>query len=86
MNLAIIGSGGREHALCYKLRQSKEVKKIFCIPGNAGTKNLAENIEHDLKNFDGIYKIIKEKISILYWLVLRNRWLTVLWIFYQKIM
>ena len=57
----IIGSGGREHALCYKLRQSKEVKKIFCIPGNAGTKNLAENIEHDLKNFDGIYKIIKEK-------------------------
>ena len=61
MNLAIIGSGGREHALCYKLRQSKEVKKIFCIPGNAGTKNLAENIEHDLKNFDGIYKIIKEK-------------------------
>ena len=35
MNLAVIGSGGREHALCYKLRQSKEVKKLYCIPGNA---------------------------------------------------
>ncbi len=61
MNLAVIGSGGREHALCYKLGQSKEVKKIFCIPGNAGTKKLAENISEDLSNFEGIYKIIKEK-------------------------
>ncbi len=61
MNLAVIGSGGREHALCYKLRQSKEVEKLFCIPGNAGTKKLAENISEDLSNFSGIYKIIKEK-------------------------
>ena len=61
MNLAVIGSGGREHALCYKLRQSKEIEKLFCIPGNAGTKKLAENISEDLSNFDGIYKIIKEK-------------------------
>ena len=61
MNLAVIGSGGREHALCYKLGQSKEVKKLFCIPGNAGTKKLAENINEDLSNFEGIYKIIKKK-------------------------
>ncbi len=61
MNLAVIGSGGREHALCYKLRQSKEVKKLFCIPGNAGTKKIAENISEDLSNFDAIYKVIKEK-------------------------
>jgi len=61
MNLAIIGSGGREHALCYKLRQSKEIKRLFCIPGNAGTKKLAENINEDISNFDGIYKIVKEK-------------------------
>ena len=61
MNLAVIGSGGREHALCYKLRQSKEVKKLFCIPGNAGTQKIAENINEDLSNFEGIYKIIKEK-------------------------
>ena len=37
MNIAIIGSGGREHALCFKLSESQNVKKIFCIPGNAGT-------------------------------------------------
>tara|TARA_Y100000590_G_scaffold91963_1_gene103918 strand:- start:3546 stop:4841 length:1296 start_codon:yes stop_codon:yes gene_type:complete len=61
MNLAVIGSGGREHALCYKLKQSKKVDKLFCIPGNAGTKELAENINEDPSNFDKIYKIIKKK-------------------------
>ena len=44
MNLAIIGSGGREHAICYKLKQSSIVKKLICIPGNAGTEEVAENI------------------------------------------
>ena len=39
MNLAVIGSGGREHAICYKLRQCLKVKKIICIPGNAGTQS-----------------------------------------------
>ena len=37
MNLAVIGSGGREHSICYKLKQSSKVKKIICISGNAGT-------------------------------------------------
>ena len=44
MNLAVIGSGGREHSICYKLKQSSKLKKLICIPGNAGTKNIAENI------------------------------------------
>ena len=61
MNLAVIGSGGREHALCYKLRESKELKNLICIPGNAGTKQIAENIQENLSNFEGIYKIIIEK-------------------------
>ena len=61
MNLAVIGSGGREHALCYKLKQSKEIKKIYCIPGNAGTKKFAENINEDISDFDKIYKIVTEK-------------------------
>ena len=39
MNLLVIGSGGREHAICYKLRQSKRINELFCLPGNAGTKN-----------------------------------------------
>ena len=66
MNLAVIGSGGREHAICYKLRQSKKLKKLICIPGNAGTHSIAINIKEDISNFKAIYKIIKKnKIDIV---------------------
>ena len=61
MNLAVIGSGGREHAICYKLKQSPKIKKLICIPGNAGTQKIAENIKEDISNFNAIYKIIKKK-------------------------
>ena len=63
MNLAVIGSGGREHSICYKLKQSPKVKKIICIPGNAGTQKIAENINEDISDFDAIYQIIKKKKS-----------------------
>ena len=59
MNLAVIGSGGREHAICYKLKQSPKIKKLICIPGNAGTQKIAENIKEDISNFKAIYQIIK---------------------------
>ncbi len=61
MNLAVIGSGGREHAICYKLKQSSKIKKLFCIPGNAGTEKIAENINVSISDFKNIYKIIKKK-------------------------
>jgi len=61
MNLAVIGSGGREHAISHKLKQSPKVKKIVCIPGNAGTNGIAENIKEDISDFDALYKIIKDK-------------------------
>ena len=61
MNLAVIGSGGREHAICYKLKQSPKIKKLICIPGNAGTQKIAENIKEDISNFDALYKIIKNQ-------------------------
>ena len=61
MNLAVIGSGGREHAICYKLKQSQKIKKLICIPGNAGTQKIAENIKEDISNFDALYKIIKNQ-------------------------
>ena len=66
MNLAVIGSGGREHAICYKLKQSAKIKKLICIPGNAGTQKIAENIKEDILNFNAIYKIIeKQNIDIV---------------------
>ena len=66
MNLAVIGSGGREHAICYKLKQSLKLKKLVCIPGNAGTKKIAENIKEDISNFDALYQIIiKHNIDIV---------------------
>ena len=61
MNLAVIGSGGREHAICYKLRQSSKIKKLICIPGNAGTQKIAENVKEDISNFEALYQIIKIK-------------------------
>ena len=66
MNLAVIGSGGREHAICYKLKQSPKLKKLICIPGNAGTQKIAENIKGDISNFEDLYQIIKkQKIDIV---------------------
>ena len=61
MNLAVIGSGGREHAICYKLKQSPKIKRLICIPGNAGTQKIAENVHGDISNFEAIYQIIKKK-------------------------
>ena len=52
MRIAIIGSGGREHAICHKISQSKNVNKIFCLPGNGGTNKIAKNIDIDIKNFE----------------------------------
>ena len=60
MNLAVIGSGGREHALCYKLQQSKKLGKLICIPGNAGTEKIAKNVDVNIQDFEEIYKIIKK--------------------------
>ena len=61
MNIGIIGSGGREHSLCFKLKESKLVKKIFCFPGNAGTETIAENINLDITDFEKIHKTCEQK-------------------------
>ena len=66
MNIALIGSGGREHALCQKIHESKLSKKIICIPGNAGTAKIAKNINLDFLNFPKLLKIIKSnKIDLV---------------------
>ena len=66
MNIALIGSGGREHALCQKIYESKLSKKIICIPGNAGTEKIATNIDLDFLNFKKLLKTIKyHKIDLV---------------------
>ena len=59
MKVAIIGSGGREHALCDSLKKSSKVNKIYCIPGNAGTDLIAENVKIELNDFEAIKEFIK---------------------------
>ncbi|WP_440911308.1 phosphoribosylamine--glycine ligase [Candidatus Pelagibacter sp.] len=59
MNVVVIGSGGREHAICESIAKSKRIKKLYCIPGNGGTESIANNIKLDLNNFRGIKNFIK---------------------------
>ena len=66
MNIAILGSGGREHAMCYKLKESKKVQNIFCVPGNAGTAKIAKNLNIDISNFQVLCKeILKHNVNII---------------------
>ena len=66
MIIGIIGSGGREHAICQFLKKSKKVKKIYCFPGNAGTKEISENINLDINNYSKFKKFIKDnKIDLI---------------------
>ena len=66
MNIALIGSGGREHALCKKIYESKLVDKIICIPGNAGTSKIALNIDINILDFNKILKHIKiHKVNLV---------------------
>jgi len=61
MNVLIIGSGGREHALCWLIKKSPYCSKIFTIPGNAGTASLGENIQLKVDDFKSIGQVIREK-------------------------
>jgi len=56
MKVGIIGSGGREHAICQAIKKSSKIEKIYCFPGNAGTSELAENVDLDLADFNKIKK------------------------------
>ena len=58
MKIAIIGSGGREHAFAATISKSSTNKEIFCIPGNAGTSKIATNIELDINEFMYFTKFI----------------------------
>ena len=58
MKVGIVGSGGREHALCAILKKSSKINKIFCFPGNAGTSYSRKCINLDLNNFEELNNFI----------------------------
>ncbi len=58
MNILIIGSGGREHAFAWKMAQSKKCDKLFVAPGNAGTGQIATNVDIKVDDFVGIKKLV----------------------------
>ena len=66
MNILIIGSGGREHALSWKLAQSKKLSNLFIAPGNAGTSELGTNVDLSVSDFEGIANFcVENNIEIL---------------------
>ena len=60
MEVLVVGSGGREHALVWKIAQNKKVSKIYCAPGNAGTAQLAENLSIKADDVNGLLKFAKK--------------------------
>src|SRR3954465_10654076 len=60
MRILVIGSGGREHALAWKLRQSPHADQIFCAPGNAGTDEIAENVPIAPSDVTALVRFAKE--------------------------
>jgi phosphoribosylamine--glycine ligase len=65
MNVLVIGKGGREHALVWKLAQSPHVKQVFCAPGNAGTALDGVNVPIEANDFDGLIRFAKKENMVL---------------------
>src|SRR5262249_17951315 len=61
MNVLVLGSGGREHALAWKLARSPRVQRIFCAPGNAGTAEVGENSAIPITDHDGLVAAARDR-------------------------
>lgn len=61
MKLLLIGNGGREHALAWKIAQSPKIEKLYIAPGNAGTQNVGENVAIGVSDFPALGKFVVEK-------------------------
>lgn len=60
MKVLLLGSGGREHALAWKIAQSAKVEKLFIAPGNAGTQNVGENVDIKADDFEALKNFVVE--------------------------
>ena len=61
MKVLVVGKGGREHALCWKLKQSPRVRAVFCAPGNAGTALDAQNVPIEAGDFRPLVQFAKRE-------------------------
>ena len=61
MKVLLLGSGGREHALAWKMVQSSKLEKLYVAPGNAGTAEIAENVNIAVTDFEALAHFIVEK-------------------------
>ena len=71
MKVLVVGSGGREHAICWKLSKSPKVDKIYCAPGNAGIAELAECVDIKAMEFDKLVAFAKENsidLTVIVWM------------------
>ena len=59
-NILVLGSGGREYAMAWKLSNDKNIKDVYCIPGNAGTSKIAINHSLDLSNHQSILDFVNK--------------------------
>lgn len=64
MDILVIGSGGREHAICWSLKKSKDCNKLYCLPGNAGISEIAECVNISVMDFDSIVTFLKAHANI----------------------
>ena len=66
MNVLVLGSGGREHAISWKIAQSSQIDKLFIAPGNAGTNQAGTNVDIQVSDFEGIKKLcLDEKVDFV---------------------
>ena len=65
MKVLVVGSGGREHALCWKIAKSPLVRRLYCAPGNGGTAEVAETLDVRQDDLRELYKFAKqEKVDL----------------------
>ena len=69
MNVLVIGNGGREHAILLALKKSKRVNKLYCMKGNAGTAEIAQNVDVDYMNIPAVVEYAKAHPEIDYYVV-----------------
>ena len=72
MRILLLGSGGREHALAWKIAQSEKCEKLYIAPGNAGTGNVGENVPIGVNDFDKIKQFVLD--NNVWWWVPKTHW------------